>query len=211
MNRELIQPQAVRLSADAETVSTREFGTGRLGEARPGCLKGAMIETDRLILRQPELADLDAIHAMRSDAQVVRFLGGKPLTREEAWHRLTRSAGTWTLLGYGMFVVVEKASGLFMGEVGLMQAHRDLGPDFDAFPEAGWVLARAAHGKGYATEAGRAAHDWFRAQFGARRSVCIIAPEHAASLNVAAKLGYRPFGRAVYQDHDVTMLERPAA
>lgn len=169
-----------------------------------------MIETERLLLRRPERADHDAIHAMRSDAGVVRFIGGKPLTREEAWHRLTRSAGNWALLGYGMFVVVEKASGLFMGEIGLMQAHRDLGPDFDPYPEAGWVLARAAQGKGYATEAGHAAHAWFDRQFGAQRSVCIIDPDNGASLGVAAKLGYSPFGSTVYHEKTLTKLERLA-
>jgi RimJ/RimL family protein N-acetyltransferase len=169
-----------------------------------------MIETERLLLRRPALSDHDAIHAMRSDVAVVHFIGGKPLTREEAWHRLTRSAGNWALLGYGMFVVVEKTTGRFMGEIGLMQAHRDLGANFDPFPEAGWVLARDAHGRGYATEAGRAAHVWFDSQFGPQRSVCIIDPENVASLGVAAKLGYSPFGSTVYHEKTLTMLERLA-
>lgn len=167
-----------------------------------------MIETERLRLRRPELADLDAVHAMRSDQQVVRFIGGKPITREEAWQRLARTAGHWSLLGYGMFAIIEKASGNYVGEAGLMQAHRGFGPAFDPFPEAGWVFARGAQGKGYATEAAGAAHDWFAGQFGPRRSVSIIAPENTASLGVAAKLGYRAFGSTVYHGHAVTMLER---
>jgi len=169
-----------------------------------------MIETERLLLRRPSREDLDAIHRMRSDPAVVRFIGGKPLSREEAWQRLTRSAGNWALLGYGFFAVIERASGRLVGEAGLMQAHRGLGTSFDPFPEAGWVLSRDVQGRGYATEAGLVAHDWFERSFGHQRTVCIIAPENAASRRVAAKLGYTPFGSACYHDSPVTMLERRA-
>ncbi|MEZ2405540.1 GNAT family N-acetyltransferase [Bosea sp. RCC_152_1] len=169
-----------------------------------------MIETERLLLRRPSREDLDPIHAMRSDPEVVRFIGGKALSREEAWQRLTRSAGNWALLGYGFFAVVEKASGRLVGEAGLMQAHRGLGERFDPFPEAGWVFTREAQGRGYATEAALASHDWFGRVVGASRTVCIIAPENLGSMRVAAKLGYTPFGSACYHDATVTMLERPA-
>lgn len=169
-----------------------------------------MIETERLLLRRPSREDFDPIHAIWSDADVVRFIRGKALSREEAWQRLTRSAGNWALLGYGFFAVVEKASGRLVGEAGLMQAHRGLGEQFDPFPEAGWVFAREAHGKGYASEAALAAHDWFGRVVGASRTVCIIAPENTASLRVAAKLGYTPFGSACYHEGTVTMLERRA-
>ncbi len=167
-----------------------------------------MIETENLYLRRPEFDDLDAIHAMRSDLAVVRFLGGRALSREEAWHRLTRLVGQWTLRGYGMFAVVEKRSGTLVGEVGLFDGCRGLSPDFDNAPEAGWILASAAHGKGYAGEAATAAHRWFAATHGERRSVCIIAPENLASFRVAHRLGYKSFGQVDYQNKPVTMLER---
>lgn len=169
-----------------------------------------MIETERLLLRPPCREDFDAVHRMRSDPEVVRFIGGKPLSREEAWQRLTRSAGNWALLGYGFFAVVEKASGRLAGEAGLMQAHRGLGERFDPFPEAGWIFAREAQGRGYATEAMLAAQDWFARSVGVARTVCIIAPENGASLRVAAKLGYTAFGSACYHDSTVIMLERRA-
>ena len=167
-----------------------------------------MIETENLLLRRPEIDDLDAIHAMRSDRDVVRFLGGRALSREEAWHRLARLVGQWTLRGYGMFAVVEKSSAALVGEVGLFDGCRGLSPDFDNAPEAGWVLASAAHGKGYAGEAAAAAHRWFAATHGERRSVCIIAPGNLASFRVAQKLGYKSFGQVEYQNGPVVMLER---
>ncbi|KRE08494.1 hypothetical protein ASE61_02585 [Bosea sp. Root670] len=167
-----------------------------------------MIETENLRLRRPEIGDLEAIHAMRSDLAIVRFLGGRALNREEAWHRLTRIVGHWALRGYGMFAVVDKRSGALVGEVGLFDGCRGLSPDFDNAPEAGWILAGEAQGKGYAGEAAAAAHRWFAVAHGEQRSVCIIAPENLASFRVAHKLGYKSFGQVDYQNGPVVMLER---
>lgn len=182
----------------------------RVGEAPQDWFKGAMIETERLTLRLPTLDDFEPIHAMRSDPEVVRFVGGEIMSRENAWHRLVRNRGHWALMGYGLFAIVHRETGRMLGEVGLMRSERGLGAGFDPFPEAAWIFAREAHGHGYATEAGLAAHGWFENQFGPRRSVCIINPANAASLGVAAKLGYRPFGSTCYHDRTLTMLERPA-
>ncbi|MDP3474759.1 GNAT family N-acetyltransferase [Hydrogenophaga sp.] len=168
----------------------------------------SMIETPRLTLRLPVPADVEGIHQMRSDPDVVRYVGGKIISREEAWQRLLRSAGHWSLLGYGFFMVIERASGRLVGEVGLMQAQRGLGERFDPFPEAGWLFRRDAQRKGYATEAVKAAHDGFFASRPPQRTVCIIDPDNTASLAVARKLGYTAFGQTRYRESIVMMLER---
>ena len=64
----------------------------------------------------------------------------------------------------------------------------------------GWVLAAEAHGKGYASEALAAICAWGRGHFGEHRCACIIAPENAASIRVAAKAGFRLSGRTTYHD-----------
>ena len=46
------------------------------------------VETERLILRPHALDDYEPAYAMWSDPEVVRFIGGRPATREEVWHRL---------------------------------------------------------------------------------------------------------------------------
>lgn len=184
---------------------------GRLGRSPARCFNAAMIDTPRLTLRPYALDDFEAIYQLRSNPEVMRFIGGKGLSREETWHRLLRGAGHWSLLGYGLFCVFETSSGRFIGETGLMRAHRDLGERFDPFPEAAWVFETAFHGKGYASEAVRAAHDWFSRQRPGTKTVCIIAPENVASLRVADKLGYNTIGTANYQDRPVTMLERAAS
>ena len=70
------------------------------------------------------------------------------------------------------------------------------------------MFARHGHGKGYATEAAHAAHRWFDANRGARRTVCIIDPGNAASIGVARKLGYSQYGEIEYKGDRVLKFER---
>jgi len=166
------------------------------------------IETARLRLRAHGLADFDSSAAMWGDADVARFIGGKPSTREETWGRLMRYAGHWTLLGYGYWVVEEKSSGRFAGEVGLADMKREMTPSLDGMPEAGWALETWAHGKGFATEAVKAVLAWGEGRFGVGTTSCIIAPENVASIRVAEKCGYREFARTTYKGAPTIQFRR---
>ncbi|PTQ12878.1 GNAT family N-acetyltransferase [Sphingomonas oleivorans] len=170
-----------------------------------------VIETERLRLRPHRLDDYEDMVALSSDPEVMRFITSQPPTREEIWHRLMRYAGHWALLGYGLLAIEERVSGRFVGETGVADFHRGLGPDFDGFPEAAWMLGRAAQGKGYASEAAAAAIRWADAHFGGTRMVCLIDPANAASLGVAGKCGFRRFGETRYRDKPVIMFERDPA
>jgi RimJ/RimL family protein N-acetyltransferase len=174
-----------------------------------------------LTLRGHAVETLDEALALWGDPQVNRHISGKPLGREEVWARVLRYIGHWAALGYGFWQIRERATGRFVGEAGLADFKRDFKPDpkpgpkpglassFDGAPEAGWVLAPWAHGRGYATEAMTAVLGWSdaAAQIGPR-TVCIINPENTASLRVAAKLGYRELARGDYKGADVIAFER---
>ena len=118
------------------------------------------IETDRLRLRAHRIADFPDLSAMWADPVVVRHIAGRPSTPEESWSRLLRYAGLWPLLGFGYWAVEERATGRFVGDVGLADFHRDMTPPLGDAPEAGWALAPWSHRKGYATEAMRAVLAW---------------------------------------------------
>lgn len=180
------------------------FGAGMM---RPA-LHVPVLTTPRLVMRGHTAADLTATAAMWADPLVARHISGMPSTREESWARLLRYAGLWTLLGFGYWLVEDRSTGQFIGEVGLANFHRDLEPALGDGPEAGWVLHPAAHGRGLATEALQAALAWADAQLPARRSVCIIAPENAASLRVAQKCGYVAYTRTTYKGAPTLLLER---
>lgn len=167
------------------------------------------LETERLILRAHTVADYDDSAAMWGDPEVTRHIGGRPSTPEEAWSRVLRYAGLWTLLGFGYWVARERETGRFVGEVGFADFRRDITPPLQGAPEVGWALAPWAQGRGYATEAVRAALAWGDAHLAAPRTVCLITPQNTASLRVAEKCGFRELTRAVYKGEENILCERP--
>ncbi|MBU8542338.1 MULTISPECIES: GNAT family N-acetyltransferase [Roseomonadaceae] len=164
-----------------------------------------VLETARLRLRPHSVEDFEALATIWADPEVTRHIGGRPFTREESWARMLRYAGLWRLLGFGYWAVEDRATGRFLGDVGFADFQRAMDPPAPHLPEIGWVLAPEAHGRGLATEAAAAALEWL-----GRDCFCIIAPEHAASLRVAAKLGFGETGLADYRDSQVKVLVRAA-
>jgi RimJ/RimL family protein N-acetyltransferase len=167
-----------------------------------------MINSERLILRKHTLQDTDLVLQLVTDPAVLQFIRGLPASREEAWHRLLRYAGHWSLLGFGMFAVFERATNQFIGEVGLADFQRGLGDNFDGIPEAAWLFKGNSHGKGLALEAMTAALQWFDEQPFSSRSVCIIDPRNTASIRLADKLGYSRYDQGVYRNSDVNKYQR---
>jgi RimJ/RimL family protein N-acetyltransferase len=166
------------------------------------------LETERLKLRGHRLDDFVRCAAMWSDPRVTRYIGGKPLTEEECWTRLLRYVGHWRLLVFGYWVAEEKTTGNVVGEIGFADYKRDLEPSLKNLPEAGWVLASQAQGRGYATEAVRAVVAWGDAHFASARTACIIAPENVASIRVAVKCGYKEFKATTYKGRPTLMFVR---
>jgi len=140
-------------------------------------------ETERLILRQFQIADLPAVKRMIGDEDVQRYLGGPVVKEWEIWGYLARTVGHWTLRGYGPYAVIEKSSGSLVGRIGL------LNPEGWPGIEIAWTLDKSAWGKGYAQEAARVAG---RLGFGTLKAdglISLIHPENIASQKVAERLG----------------------
>jgi RimJ/RimL family protein N-acetyltransferase len=170
-----------------------------------------VLETERTILRPHRLEDFDAYCAMWTKPAVFRFIGGRARDREESWQRFLRHAGLWSLLGFGFWAIEDKASRRFIGEAGFHDLKRDIAPSIEGIPEAGWALVPDTHGKGLATEVVGRIVAFGDEALGSPRTVCIIDPENAASLNVARKCGFREFARTDYHDHATILLERSPA
>lgn len=148
------------------------------------------LETDRLILRQPDLSDFEPLCALMGDAETTRFIGG---VQEPAlvWRSLCGIVGHWQLRGYGFLSVIEKSSGAWLGRVGPWYPHG--WPQ----PEIGWSLNRSTWRKGYATEAAAACMDWVFDDLGWPDVVHLIHADNTPSQGVARKLGSRDLGRDV--------------
>lgn len=165
-----------------------------------------VLETERLTLRRHQVADFAACCRLWGNAEVTRYIGGRPSTPEEVWSRILRYAGHWDLLGYGYFAVVEKQSGSVIGEFGLADFHRTIEPPLKE-PEAGWVLHPDQHGKGFASEGLTALLGWADAQK-MPRTCCLIAPENTASLRLAQRSGYVAERTVSYHDKPSILLVR---
>lgn len=178
--------------------------------ARDGRYEGAVpvLETARLRLRAHRSEDHAARTAIWSDPEIMRYLGGRPLTGEEVWRRQLQFIGLWNLLGYGYWAVEEKDTGHYIGDVGFADFHRDMQPSLVGMLEFGWVLAPRAHGKGYASEAVAAAISWGGRHFGSLRAVCIIDPANLPSIRVAEKAGFKLWQEATYRDAPTLVFSR---
>lgn len=144
------------------------------------------LESERLLLRPFGDADFDAYAAMCADPEVMRYVGDRAvLSREDAWRQMAMLAGHWQLRGFGMWAVEERATGAFIGRVGL---HFPEGwPD----REVAWALARPYWGRGFAFEAARAAltHAFLTLEW--ERAISLIDPANSRSVRLAERLGER--------------------
>ena len=160
---------------------------------------GVVIETERLLLRPPVPEDADTAAELLADPEVMRFLGGQVVPREDVPAVIEKWLGRWTANRMGPFMLERRDDGRFVGRCGiLVWDTRDWristlaeAGEF-AQLEIGWALVRAHWGRGYATEAARAVGSWARAERGVEALVSVIAPDNVASRRVAERLGARP-------------------
>jgi [ribosomal protein S5]-alanine N-acetyltransferase len=148
------------------------------------------IETERLVLRPFAERDLDAYAAVLQSPEVRASLHlPDDIGREQAWQQMAMWLGQWQLRGTGQWALEERATGAFVGRAGSHWPERADWPGI----EIGWTLHPAHWGKGYATEAGRAAVEHTFAHHAVDEIYSIILPENSASQAVARRLGFTPW------------------
>lgn len=172
-------------------------------------MKAPTLETERLVLRGAEPRDIDAAAAMWGSDEVTRFIGGKPRTRQDAWFALLRGVGLWEMKGFGYWVVADRQTDAYLGEAGFADFERGLPKELIHGPEAGWAFSPQMWGKGLATEAVRAIHDWLDTTH-FTSSCCVIDPDNAGSRRVAEKLGYKHTGETLLGGLPVNTYRRGA-
>ena len=148
------------------------------------------LETQRLVLREFTVDDVDALVELDSDPEVARFVfDGEVTTRESVLaDTLPAFLGYYQRFpGYGFWAAIEKSSGDFLG---WFHFRPRPGNPVDE-PELGYRLRRSAWGKGYATEGSRALIDKGFTEFGVARVVAEAMVVHTASRRVMEKSGMR--------------------
>jgi RimJ/RimL family protein N-acetyltransferase len=138
-----------------------------------------VIETKRLTIRPFTEDDADALFAVWGDPANERFLGATPpqsVEETRAWTRRGMPWGVW-----------ERETGELVGDCGLFR-------NKDGDWELAYGFRRDRWGRGYASEAGLACVRYGFEQLGLARIVADVPREHAPSIRVLEKLGFRVFG-----------------
>ena len=146
--------------------------------------------TDRLVLRTFRLDDLPHYAALNADPEVVRYLGGAPISREDSDEIAAWANDVYERERMGLLAVERRSDGRFLGMCGLH--HQSSMPD-DV--EVAWRLAPEHWGNGYATEA---ASEWLEYGFdvlGLPEIISMTVADNDRSLAVMRRLGMR-FDRA---------------
>jgi RimJ/RimL family protein N-acetyltransferase len=153
-------------------------------------LPGTSVETARLLLRMPTLADAQALMTIVWDPDVVAekqvTLTEPPGGLDLALRNTADMLRQWELRGYGQWCIVEKVTGDVVGVVGFYHPQKPW-PGVDL----GWLLHRSRWGRGFATEAASAALDWIWTNTRVDRVISLIAPDDLRSIRVATKIGQR--------------------
>ena len=141
-----------------------------------------MLETERLTLRPLAEKDVDAIYAMRSDADVMRFIR-EPQDRSESANWIDLVSSRWTSEKMGFCAMIEKSSEKFVGWCGLWQL-KETGET-----EVGYAVAKEFWGKSYAAEAAKEFLTYAFEKLLCDKIVAVAQPANAASRRVMEKLG----------------------
>ncbi len=172
-----------------------------------------IVETDRCLVREMTLQDLDALYELYRPQEVTRYLDGLDEDRQKEEARLKDHIRCmYRFYGYGMWAVVEKSTGRLIGRAGFghlavgdmlmpgddcLVAEDTLMPEKDSpvaedtlIPELGYLIAADKQCQGYATEVCRAILEYGWKELGFSTVYCRIREENHASVHLAEKLGF---------------------
>lgn len=143
------------------------------------------LETERLILRGPEMADAEPVIAFLLDPERSAGFGGYA-KRDDAWRWWALNIGHWHIHGYGYLTIEDKETGKPAGICGIWN------PEGWPEPELGWVVFEGFEGKSIAFEAATAARKWAydtNDGLGFTTLTSNIVPDNARSIKLAERLG----------------------
>jgi ribosomal-protein-alanine N-acetyltransferase len=143
-----------------------------------------VLETQRLVLREFQFEDLDALTAILCDPETMRYY---PASFDGAavadW--IQRNRTRYANDGYGLWAMILKSTRELIGDCGLVRQSVDAVDEI----EIGYHMRRDLWNQGYASEAARACRDYGFANLKVDRLISLIRPENLASRRVAEKNG----------------------
>jgi RimJ/RimL family protein N-acetyltransferase len=147
------------------------------------------VETARMVLRPWQPDDLAELTRLLTDPVITRYiLVHTPFSPEDVAELSDRTMEQWERNGFGPWAAIEKATGRWVGRIGLDELPDWPGPHK---VEVGWELHRKFWGRGLATEGGRAGVRHGFETVGLERIISATMATNAASRRVMEKCGLR--------------------
>jgi RimJ/RimL family protein N-acetyltransferase len=154
--------------------------------------------TERLVIRALDPSDAKAWIAMVSDPEVRRFLPPGPEPTMETFEGAIKSRHAMEReLGYSMWAVEDRTTGMFIGQCGIRPA-RSMDKDAGSEIDLAYHFARASWNKGYAAEAAIAVLAHGLGPVGLESIMAVTVPENVGSWRVMEKVGMHYEGLANY-------------
>ena len=151
-----------------------------------------ILETERTILREITLSDINDLFELYKDPDIIRFIPPLQLTREEELDfQREYIKHMYGFFGYGFWNVLDKNSKKLIGRAGL--SNREGFEDM----ELGYLFTPDYRGKGIATEVCTAIIKYAADILGAEKLNAFIHPENTKSVRLAEKLGFKYTGEEI--------------
>lgn len=144
------------------------------------------LKTDRLLLRPFRADDVAAAFGFFADPEVMHFsLHGPHPSHKQTEDFIATNINRQDRLGFSIWAVIERAGDALIGMSGLAEFGHGV-PGI----ELAYRLRRDRWGRGYATEAGRAAVGHAFGPLGLDRLIAAVEPANTPSIRVLEKCGF---------------------
>ncbi len=143
-----------------------------------------VMETERLLLRQMNMNDLDFIASLLSNPLAMKYFP-KLYSRKEAAQGIERHMFRYKIQGHSAWLLIDKKLDIPVGQLGLVMQSVER----KAEPEIGYILHPDFWHKGYATEAGIACRNYAFEELNYPYVISLIRPVNLPSQAVARRLG----------------------
>jgi len=153
-----------------------------------------ILETERCIVRETTVEDVEAFYQIYSDPAVTRYMEKLyPEIEQEKQYVREYIEKIYTYYEFGIWTVLEKAGGAVIGRAGLScrEGYKE--------PELGFIIGVPWQRKGYAEEVCRAVLHFGRDSLGFERIQVLVRPDNEASVRLCHKLGFRGTERVTEQ------------
>jgi len=162
-------------------------------------------ETERMIIRTHEAADVEPLARLWCDPTETTYMGG-PRDFGRVCESIREDVALPEQPTFDLWTVIEKATGELIGHCGLLDKEIEGHPEIELV----YLVVPRLWGRGYATEAGEAIKNHALMSLACDRLVALIHPQNRASVRVAEKLGFR-FDHSVERQHGTMHLYVAAA